>query len=159
MQTPGCTKSGIIILKGFSMPIKVLTIDDDSSMTEMLGILLRNNGMEVSSCNSGSEGIALTISEKPDIILLDLMMPGTDGWEVCRKLRSLTSTPIAILSALDDPDVISAALDSGADDYMTKPVPSSVLLAHIKNLTRRHIVENDSSTMMRQLDLSIKPVE
>jgi len=142
------------------MPTKVLTIDDDSSMTEMLGILLRNKGMVVSSCNSGAEGIKLAISEKPDIILLDLMMPGgTDGWEVCRQLRSLTSIPIAILSALDDPDVISAALDAGADDYMTKPIPSSVLLAHIKNLTRRHVVEKDSSTMLRQLDLTNLPVE
>jgi two-component system response regulator MtrA len=140
------------------MTLKVLTIDDDSSMTEMLGILLRNNGMEVFSCNNGMEGIDVTMAKNPDIILLDLMMPGTDGWEVCKILRSLTTTPIAILSALDDPAVISAALDSGADDYMVKPIPSSVLLAHIKTLTRRHVVENDSSTMMRQLDLPQIPI-
>jgi DNA-binding response OmpR family regulator len=135
------------------MTLKVLTIDDDSYMTEMLGILLRNNGMEVLSCNSGKEGIDIALTEKPDIILLDLMMPGTDGWQVCKKLRSLTTIPIAILSALDDPGVISAALDSGADDYMVKPVPSSVMLAHIMTLTRRHQVENNRSTMMRGLDL------
>jgi DNA-binding response OmpR family regulator len=78
------------------------------------------------------------------------MMPGTDGWEVCRTLRTFTSTPIAILSALDDPAIISTALDAGADDYMVKPIPSSVLMAHINNLTRRHNVEKNTSAMMRE---------
>lgn len=132
------------------MFLKVLTIDDDSSMTELLGVLLRSQGMQVISCNDGAQGIELARKECPDIILLDLMMPGTDGWEVCRLLRSTTSAPIAILSALDDPVVISSALDAGADDYMTKPVASGVLIAHIKNLTRRYMVENHKSTMIRE---------
>ena len=138
------------------MPLKVLTIDDDSSMTELLGILLRNNGMQVISCNDGARGIELARTENPDIIILDLVMPGTDGWEVCKALRTITTAPIAVLSALDDPVIISSALDAGADDYLTKPVPSSVLLAHIKNLTRRHVVENDTSTMMRDVS-ALKP--
>lgn len=133
------------------MPIKVLTIDDDSSMTELLGVLLRSHGMEVLTCGNGHDGIDLARSEKPDLIILDLLLPGADGRDVCKILRTFTSTPILILSALDDPAVISQSLDAGADDYMTKPLTSRVLMAHIKNLTRRHMVENDSTTMMRQV--------
>jgi DNA-binding response OmpR family regulator len=136
------------------MALKVLTIDDDSSMTELLGVLLRSYGMEVFSSNSGIQGIDLARIEKPDIIILDLLLPGTDGWEVCKTLRTFTSVPIAILSALDDPAIISTALDAGADDYMTKPIASRVLIAHIKNLARRHMVENNSATMMREIGLS-----
>jgi DNA-binding response OmpR family regulator len=132
------------------MALKALIIDDDNSMTELLGLLLRSHGMEVISCNSGTKGIELARTENPSIIILDLMMPGTDGWEVCRTLRTFTSTPIAILSALDDPAIISTALDAGADDYMVKPIPSSVLMAHINNLTRRHNVEKNTSAMMRE---------
>ena len=132
------------------MALKALTIDDDSSMTELLGLLLRSHGMEVIPCNSGTKGIELARTENPDIIILDLMMPGIDGWEVCKKLRTFTRVPIAILSALDDPAVISTALDAGADDYMVKPIPSSVLIAHINTLTRRHKVENNTSTMLRE---------
>ncbi len=133
------------------MPLKILTIDDDSSMTELLGVLLRSHGMNVISCNSGMEGIELARAEKPDIIILDLLLPGTNGWEVCKKLRTFSSIPIAILSALDDPSVISSALDAGADDYMTKPITSQELFAHIRNLTRRYTVEKNSSTMMREV--------
>lgn len=135
------------------MVLKVLTIDDDASMTELLGLLLRSHGMQVISCNDGAQAIEIARNEKPDLIILDLMMPGTDGWEVCKALRYTTNAPIAILSALDDPVVISSALDAGADDYMTKPVTSSVLIAHIKNLTRRYMVENDKSAMIREAGL------
>jgi DNA-binding response OmpR family regulator len=136
------------------MALKVLTIDDDSSMTELLGVLLRSYGMEVFSSNSGTQGIEMARIEKPDIIILDLLLPGTDGWEVCKTLRTFTSVPIAILSALDDPAIISTALDAGADDYMTKPIASRVLIAHIKNLARRHMVENNAATMMREIGLT-----
>jgi DNA-binding response OmpR family regulator len=140
------------------MILKVLTIDDDSSMTELLGILLRSHGMDVISCNSGLQGIELARVEKPDIIILDLLLPGTDGWEVCKVLRTFTSIPIAILSSLDDPTVISSALDAGADDYMTKPITSRELLAHIKNLTRRYTVEKNANTMMRELGMHFSSI-
>ena len=131
------------------MGIKILIIDDDPAMTELIGLLLRSHGLEVISCNDGECGIQKTKSEKPDIILLDLMMPGRDGWEVCKEIRTFTNTPIAILSALDDPTIISSALDAGADDYLVKPTPGGVLIAHINNLARRHIVEKDKTAMMR----------
>ncbi len=131
------------------MSIKILMIDDDPGMTELIGLLLRSHGLEVVTCNHSEHGVELVKSEAPDIILLDLMMPDHDGWEVCRAIRAFTNTPIAILSAIDDPAVISSALDAGADDYLVKPVPGGVLVAHINNLARRHIVEENKSAMMR----------
>ena len=132
------------------MPLKVLTIDDDPAMTELIVLLLRSYGLEVISANSGETGLDAARSENPDLILLDLTMPGVDGWQVCKTMRSFSKVPIVILSALDDPAIISSALDAGADDYMVKPVPSSVLIAHINTLTRRAHVENHKSTLLRQ---------
>ncbi len=131
------------------MSIKILMIDDDPAMTELIGLLLRSHGLEVVACNDSERGVELVKNEQPDIILLDLMMPGHDGWEVCKSIRAFTNTPIAILSAIDDPAVISSALDAGADDYLVKPTPGGVLVAHINNLARRHIVEKNKNAMMR----------
>ena len=132
------------------MPLKVLTIDDDPAMTELIGLLLRSFGLEVISANDGDEGLKLARKEEPDLIMLDLTMPGVDGWIVCKTIRSFSKVPVIILSALDDPAIISSALDAGADDYMVKPVPSSVLMAHINNLTRRAHVEKNKLTLLRQ---------
>lgn len=132
------------------MPLKILTIDDDPAMTDLISLLLRSYGLEVLVANDGARGLELARSDNPDLIMLDLTMPGVDGWQICKELRTESKVPIIILSALDDPTVISTALDAGADDYMVKPVPSSVLIAHINNLTRRAHVENNKSTLMRQ---------
>jgi DNA-binding response OmpR family regulator len=132
------------------MALKALIVDDDPAMIELLSLLLRSYGLEVISANEGQQGLELARDEKLDIIMLDLMMPGTDGWQVCKTIRSFSKVPIIVLSALDDPAIISSALDAGADDYMVKPVPSSVLIAHINNLTRRAQVENNKATLLRQ---------
>jgi len=139
------------------MPIKVLIIDDDSSMTELLSTFLHQHAMEVYSSSSGNQGIEMARTVCPDIVIVDLLLPGTDGWEVCKILRSFTKAPIAILSALDDPKIITSALDAGADDYMTKPVPNTVLLAHINNLTRRYAVESHLSNSLINNDLKNCP--
>jgi two-component system KDP operon response regulator KdpE len=73
----------------------------------------------------------------PDVIILDLMMPDMDGYEVCAKIRDFSIVPILVLSALDMPGMVSKALDAGADDYLIKPVTSSILIAHLNNLVRR----------------------
>ena len=119
------------------MTIKILAIDDDPAMTELLKILLQSHDFKIDTANSGAEGIELTKQIRPDIILLDLMMPDMDGWETCKKIRKFSNTPIVVLSALNNPGMVASALDSGADDYLIKPVPNSLLVAHIKNLTRR----------------------
>ncbi len=119
------------------MTLKILAIDDDTAMTELLTILLKSHDFAITAANSGQEGIELMTEVRPDIILLDLMMPDMDGWETCKKIRAFSNTPIVVLSALNNPGMVASALDAGADDYLIKPVPSSLLVAHIKNLTRR----------------------
>jgi DNA-binding response OmpR family regulator len=119
------------------MSVKVLAIDDDPAMTELLILLLRTRGFDVFTANSGEEGLRKARELDPDVVILDLMMPGVDGWKVCSEVRKFSATPILVLSALDAPGMVASALDAGADDYLIKPVPSSVLIAHLHNLARR----------------------
>ncbi len=115
----------------------VLTIDDDPAITELLSVLLKATGFDVLVANSGEEGVRLIREKLPRVVILDLMMPDMDGWQVCKAVRTFSSLPILILSALDDPSVVASILDTGADDYLVKPVPSAVLVAHINKLVRR----------------------
>lgn len=117
--------------------MKVLVIDDDPAMTELLSLLLRPAATEIFTANSGLDGISLVKAKSPDVIILDLMMPEMDGYEVCQEIRTFSKMPILILSALDMPGMVSKALDAGADDYLIKPVTSGILVAHLKNLLRR----------------------
>ena len=117
--------------------MKILVIDDDPAMTELLILLLQPASADVATANSGPEGVALTKQLIPDVVTLDLMMPDMNGWQVCKAIREFSSVPILILSALDSPGMVAAALDAGADDYLIKPVPSNVLMAHINKLVRR----------------------
>lgn len=126
--------------------MKVLVIDDDPAMTELLSLLLKTVTSDVITSNSGPEGINQIHRNSPDIIILDLMMPEMDGYEVCQQIRSFSMVPILVLSALDMPGVVSKALDAGADDYLIKPVTSSILVAHLNNLLRRANAPNRLST-------------
>jgi two-component system response regulator MprA len=119
------------------MPKTVLTIDDDTAITELLAMLLRTHGYEVKTANNGEEGVEAIKKLDPHVVILDLMMPGMDGWQVCKNVREFSNVPIVILSALDDPAMIASALDAGADDYLVKPVSSSILVAHLNRLIRR----------------------
>jgi len=119
------------------MPIKVLIIDDDVAMAELLAVLLKAQGLEVSSAINGSEGVKSIRETSPDLVVLDLMMTEVDGWEVCKRVRTFSNIPILVLSALDSPGMVAKTLDAGADDYLIKPVPSGVLVAHINKLIRR----------------------
>ena len=119
------------------MTIKLLVIDDDSAVTDLLSLLLKSQGFEVFATNNSAEGLSMIRELQPDLVILDLMMPEMDGWEVCRSVRQFSQVPIIILSALNDPSMIASVLDAGADDYLTKPTPSRVLVAHINRLTKR----------------------
>jgi two-component system, OmpR family, response regulator MtrA len=119
------------------MPTKILVIDDDLAITELMSMLLKTHGFEVISTNSGAEGVKLVESKNPNVVLLDLMMPDLDGWQVSKAIRTFSNVPILILSAINDPAMVASILDSGADDFLVKPVPSSVLVAHIKKMVRQ----------------------
>jgi DNA-binding response OmpR family regulator len=124
------------------MSIKILTIDDDPAMTELLSVLLKAQGFDVGTANSGADGVKLIRETHLDLVILDLMMPDLDGWQVCKQVREFSNVPILILSALDGPGMVASALDAGADDYLIKPVPCGVLTAHMYNLARRANISN-----------------
>ncbi len=115
----------------------VLIIDDDQAITDLLSTLLKANGFEVQVANSGRDGLRAMKEASPRLVILDLMMPDMDGWQVCRLARDFSSVPILILSALDEPSIVASVLDLGADDFLVKPVPSAVLIAHLNKLARR----------------------
>jgi len=120
------------------MTTKILVIDDDTAVTDLLSVLLRSQGFDVTATNSSSDGLGYVRDNEPDLIILDLMMPEIDGWEVCRSVRAFSQVPIIVLSALNDPSMVASVLDAGADDYLTKPTPSRVLVAHINRLIKRN---------------------
>lgn len=115
----------------------VLTIDDDPAITDLLSLLLKANGFDVLAANNGREGLRLIREEAPRLVILDLMMPDIDGWQMCKAVRDFSNVPILVLSALDDPSLVARILDMGADDFLIKPVPSAVLVAHLNKLARR----------------------
>jgi DNA-binding response OmpR family regulator len=119
------------------MTVKLLVIDDDSAVTDLLSLLLKSNGFEVAATNNSTEGLSMIRDVSPDVVILDLMMPEMDGWQICKAVREFSQVPIIILSALNDPSMIASVLDAGADDYLTKPTPSRVLIAHINRLMNR----------------------
>jgi DNA-binding response OmpR family regulator len=116
---------------------RVLIVDEDVDMTEVLTMILREAGFDVLATNSSFAGVEASKSWHPDVVVLDLIMPGMDGWEVCRKIRETSQVPILVLSVIKKPEMIARALDEGADDHLVKPVPSGVLIAHLNNLARR----------------------
>lgn len=119
------------------MSTKILVIDDDVAITELMSMLLRTHGFDVITTNFGAEGIHLAEEKSPDVVLLDLMMPDKDGWQVCKAIRTFSNIPILILSAINDPSIVASVLDAGADDFLVKPVPSGVLVAHIRKMVRQ----------------------
>jgi DNA-binding response OmpR family regulator len=129
------------------MAIKILVIDDDSAVTDLLSLLLRSQGFEVTATNNSTDGLSLIRENSPDVVVLDLMMPEMDGWQICKTVREFSQVPIIILSALNDPSMIASVLDAGADDYLTKPTPSRVLIAHINRLVHRNGLINSSASM------------
>jgi DNA-binding response OmpR family regulator len=125
---------------------KVLVIDDDSLVSNTIKDALHRDTFEVFIANSGSEGIELTRQVEPEVIVLDLMMPGMNGWEVCRAIRAFSQVPILILSAVVDPERVTQALDEGANDYMVKPVAFSVLASRLKRLTQQARIDRKHSS-------------
>lgn len=127
------------------MQTKVLLIDDDKEMTDMLSVILEPKTFDVVAANNSIQGIDQVRQVKPDVVVLDLLMPDMDGWQVCKEIRKFSQVPILVLSAISKPGMVARALDEGADDYLLKPMPSSMLIAHIKKLARRSKAEQESS--------------
>lgn len=117
--------------------IRILLIDDDPYITEPLARALREQGYTVGVANSGEGGLQQALTQPPDLVILDVMMPGMDGWTVCRQLRERSVVPILMLTALNEEIDRVLGLELGADDYLTKPFSTRELLARIKAMLRR----------------------
>ena len=118
------------------MNARILVVDDDTALAEMIGIVLRSEGFEPHFCADGGEAVAAFHSAKPDLVLLDLMLPGMDGIEVCAKIREESGVPIIMLTARSDTADVVKGLESGADDYVVKPFNPKELVARIRTRLR-----------------------
>ena len=116
---------------------RVLVVDDDTALAEMLGIVLRGEGFEPTFCADGNDALEAFRSSRPDLVLLDLMLPGRDGIEVCRQIRAESGIPIVMLTAKTDTVDVVLGLESGADDYVVKPFKPKELVARVRARLRR----------------------
>lgn len=114
------------------MKARILVVDDDDALAEMIGIVLRNDDFEPVFCNDGAKALETFHDAHPDLVLLDLMLPGVDGIEVCRQIRAESDVPIVMLTAKSDTADVVRGLESGADDYVPKPFKPAELIARVK---------------------------
>jgi DNA-binding response OmpR family regulator len=116
---------------------KILIVDDDPSLLQMLERVFAREGAQVHTALEGRQALRQFHERRPDLVILDIMMPGMDGWEVCRHIRQLSDAPIVMLTTQDRDDDIARGLDAGADDYVTKPFSVKVLVARTRAALRR----------------------
>jgi two-component system response regulator MtrA len=134
---------------------RVLIVDDDVALAEMLGLVLRREGFIPSVVTSGSAALAAIRRENPDVVLLDLMLPGRDGVDVCRDLRAESDVPVIMLTARSDTIDIVRGLEVGADDYVVKPFKPAELVARVKARLRRGPDEPALSLSVVDLDVDV----
>lgn len=130
------------------MATKILAVDDDTNLLKLLGHILRTAGFDVTEATNGQQALAAVARDVPDLVLIDVMMPVMDGYEVCRRLRSNSRTkhvPIILLTAKVQTEDKISGLEAGADDYVTKPATPSELVARIKALLRRSTFSTEAT--------------
>ena len=132
--------------RGFNMPKKALIIEDDANIRELLRLYLEKDGFEVFGVSDGSNGLREYKRINPDLILLDIMLPVMDGWQVCRDIRKKSSVPIIMLTAKGETNDKVSGLEMGADDYVTKPFEVKELIARVHAVMRR----KDGETAMEK---------
>ncbi len=115
----------------------ILIVDDEQNIIELASMYLKKEGFQIISAGDGLTGLNMAQTEQPTLIVLDLMLPGLDGWEVCKRLRAESNVPILMLTARDDDIDKIVGLELGADDYMTKPFNPRELVARVKAILRR----------------------
>jgi DNA-binding response OmpR family regulator len=125
---------------------RVLVIDDAQADRRLLRDALEADGFDVEEAQDGQEGLRKLFADRPDAVLLDVLMPGMDGWAVCERIREFTETPVIMLTSLDREEEIVRGLELGADDFVSKPVSPRQLIARVKAVLRRahsHTEESD----------------
>ena len=127
------------------MSNKILVVDDDANICELLKLYLENDGYNVFVANDGQAAVDTFAAKEPDLVLLDIMLPKMDGWQVCREIRKTSSAPIIMLTAKGETFDKVLGLDLGADDYVTKPFDAKEVMARIKAVLRRTKGESDAA--------------
>jgi len=116
---------------------KVLLIDDDVDLLQLANVIFKKEGAQVITARDGMEGVSKLFTHHPDLIILDVMMPGMNGFEVCERIRQVSDTPLIMLTALNHEQEMLRGLESGADDFLSKPFNADILLARAKTVLRR----------------------
>ena len=137
---------------------KILVADDDLNICELLRLYLEKEGFEVVMAHDGEEAVAKFESEKPSLILLDIMMPKLDGWQVCRQIRQKSDCPIIMLTAKGETFDKVLGLELGADDYVVKPFDTKEIVARIKAVLRRSRPKT-AQALLRSGTLTLDPAE
>ena len=119
------------------MSTKILVVDDDKNICELLKLYLENDGYTVFVANDGAQAVSVFQNKTPDLVLLDIMLPKMDGWQVCREIRKTSAAPIIMLTAKGETFDKVLGLELGADDYVTKPFDAKEVMARIKAVLRR----------------------
>jgi two-component system response regulator MtrA len=135
---------------------KILIVDDDLALADVLVFTLRRAGFETLLAHNGSDALELFAREAPDLLVLDWSLPGMDGLEVCTRIRSVSNTPILMLTVHQSDDDVVAALEAGADEYVTKPFSPRQLVARIRSLLRRTIGETKGALTVGSLTLHLE---
>ena len=135
--------------------MKVLVVDDDPHIRELLALYLTRDGFQVEAIGDGEEAVRSAVQGKPDLVVLDVMLPGMDGLAVCREIRQSSQVPIIMLTARDEVTDKIVGLELGADDYVTKPFAPQELVARAKALVRRARLEPDQPKLVRAAGLEV----
>ena len=131
---------------------KILIVDDDKNICELLKLYIEKDGFSTVLAYDGINAVKLATNENPDLILLDVMLPGLDGWQVCREIRKTSQVPIILVTAKGEVFDKVLGLELGADDYVTKPFDTKEIVARIKAVLRRTAKEKDSNIQLVTFD-------
>ena len=145
------------------MDTKLLIVDDDPNICDMLKLYFKNEGFKVETANDGVEGLSVFKLYDPDLVLLDIMMPKKDGWQVCREIREISSKPVIMITAKGEVFDKVLGLELGADDFIVKPFDMKELSARIKAVLRRynaHTRTNDEEVVkFENIEISLQKYE
>ena len=134
----------------------ILVVDDDVALAEMIGIVLENEGYSVVFCSDGSQALSQFQEHNPDLVLLDVMLPGMDGFDVCRAIRRVSDAPIVMLTARSDTSDVVTGLEAGADDYVPKPFKPKELVVRVRaRLRGREDSQVDEGLTLQDLTIDV----
>ena len=151
----GVRNKGVRVSDGIQRAQRILVVDDDVALSEMLQLVLRADGFDAAWCSSGLRAVEVFHRYRPDLILLDLMLPGRDGVDVCREIRAVSGVPIVMLTAKSDTRDVVEGLEAGADDYVAKPFKVKELLARIRTRLRRQVPAETDVLAIGDLTISV----